>query len=265
MTRRVLSRRELLAGVAAGVAGLAGCRGGSDESAGGTTRSPTDHSPTATPRAEPVAVAREFVTALARADLDAAKSLYHPDATVPQWADSAPAQLERTSVTIESLAVTHRNETTAVVRTDLTIAAQGETQRVTPSITLRRADGTWRIWTEEISPDRRPEPPQVAFAFDYDPDGGNGGGSVTVLISSGDAVRARNLFLRAGEGPAVAWHELGSTEEAAGDEVLAGDEARLDGTVAGWPSDVTPGTQLTVLYVAGDHESRLGSFTAPGA
>jgi multiple sugar transport system substrate-binding protein/lactose/L-arabinose transport system substrate-binding protein len=92
--------------------------------------------------------------------------------------------------------------------------------------------------------------PQVQFEFTFE------SGALTIAHGGGDTVQADRLRITSSDGNSVFWSEVGSSDVAAGSQLV------IDGSTPGWNSPVASGETVTVEYVVdGQARATLGSTT----
>lgn len=206
----------------------------------------------------------EFVAAFKDEDKQAIIDAYHPDSpSIPSRDNiSFPDR-----ISVDTLTLAEESSDSAVVRADVTLTNEGETEQVSHTYELRPNDGEWDIYRFAVGTGisdtgggtGSAETPSVVFQTEYQESQTEGAatGILTITHASGDTLSGSNVFIRgtgivAVEGttpdvtsPDTQWANATGTEEiTAGRSVTIGVKDGFDIAVV-WESGDTSGTLTT--------------------
>lgn len=138
----------------------------------------------------------------------------------------------------------------AIVTATVSVVEDGDQRAETQEWLLATEDGEWRL-LGQIG-DRYPS---AAFNFDYDA----ANGTLTITKQGGDAVRAKNLYVRGDRiapAPTDSWHEIEGSGYDAHDAISAGQSIEIG---------VEGGEYVcSVVWEYGDTSKRLATDEGPG-
>jgi len=138
----------------------------------------------------------------------------------------------------------------AIVTATVSVVEDGDQRTETQEWLLATEDGEWRL-LGQIG-DRAPN---AAFTFDYDA----ANGTLTITKQGGDAVRAKNLYVRGDRiapVPTDSWHEIEGSGYDAHDAISAGQSIEI-----GVEDDEYV---CSVVWEYGDTSKRLATDEGPG-